>query len=135
MSMYGFVIVEPQYSWVDWHCRSDVTAPHYEAVENYVYQFSRRDIEKIGDGVNMLGVAIRSIVDVYVERCEYALCLHGDKIWRETSVQVEADTRAMGIGAINANYVQGVFFKSAVASELFEQLQRDNSCWNFTRTD
>lgn len=135
VARYGFVIVEPQDPWMDWPCRTDGTSPHYEAVGNYVYQFSRRDIEKIGYGVNMLGVASRSMVDVYVEGCEYAYCVEEDPIWRATSEQVQANTRAMEAGTMKANYVQGVFFKNAVAAELFEQLQRENSGWVFTRTD
>jgi ubiquinone/menaquinone biosynthesis C-methylase UbiE len=135
VARYGFVIVEPQDPWVDWPCRTDGTLPHYESVGNFVYQFSRRDIEKIGYGVNMRGVASRSMVDVYIEGCEYAYCVDGDPIWKKTHEQVDANTAAMATGTVKANYVQGVFFKNTVAAELFEQLQRENPEWNFTRTD
>jgi ubiquinone/menaquinone biosynthesis C-methylase UbiE len=135
VARYGFVIIEPQDPWVDLPCRTDGTVPHYESVGNFVYQFSRRDLEKIAYGINMRGIASRTMVDVYIEGCEYAYCVDSDPIWQRTNEQVEANTIAMKNGTLKANYLQGIFFKNTVAAELFEQLQRENSGWNFTRTD
>ncbi|NJM13797.1 MAG: methyltransferase domain-containing protein, partial [Synechococcaceae cyanobacterium SM1_2_3] len=46
VAKYGVVVIEPQDPWIDWPCRTDATQPHYEAVGNYVYQFSARELEK-----------------------------------------------------------------------------------------
>jgi len=135
VARYGFVIIEPQDPWMDWPCRTDPTQPHYESVGNYVYQFSRRDIEKIGYGTNITGVATKHLVDVYIPGCEHANCVEGDPTWQKTRQEVEEKTLAMKNGTIKANYVLGIFMKNSVAPELFEMLQKENPEWNFLRTD
>lgn len=135
VARYGIVIIEPQDPWVDWPCRIDATKPHYEAVGNYVYQYSRRELEKIAFGLNILGVASHSLVDVYLQGCEFAHCVEGDPIWAETQAKIEQATKAMQDGSIKANYIQGIFFKNTVAAELFDLLAQKNPEWRFVRTD
>lgn len=135
VARYGVVVIEPQDPWVDWPCRMDVTSPHYEAVGNYVYQYSMRELEKIAYGLNIRGVATRQMVDVYIQGCEFAHCVEGDSVWLETRSKVDQLTQAMKDGTIKPNYVQGVFFKNTVAPALFEQLASQHEDWRFLRTD
>lgn len=135
VARYGVVVIEPQDPWLDWPCRMDQTSPHYEAVGNYVYQFSARELEKIAYGLNMRGLATRALIDVYLEGCEFAYCVDGDPVWAETRSKVELHTKAMKEGTVKANYVQGIFFKQPVAQELFDYLAKQNSDWRFLRTD
>jgi hypothetical protein len=135
VARYGVVVIEPQDPWVDWPCRMDVTSPHYEAVGNYVYQYSMRELEKIAYGLNIRGVATRQMVDVYIQGCEFAHCVEGDSVWLETRSKVDQLTQAMKDGTIKPNYVQGVFFKNTVAPALFEQLASQHEGWRFLRTD
>lgn len=135
VARYGVVVIEPQDSWIDWPCRTDSTSPHYESVGNYVYQFSRRELEKIAFGLNIRGVATCSLVDVYLQGCEFAYCVEDDPIWRETREKVEQATKDMLNGTIKANYVQGVFLKNTVTPELFDLLAHQHPDWRFTRTD
>jgi ubiquinone/menaquinone biosynthesis C-methylase UbiE len=135
VARYGVVIIEPQDPWVDWPCRTDATSPHYESVGNYVYQFSARDLEKIAYGLNITGVAIQHMVDVYIPDCEFAYCVEGDAIWQATREQVEKSTDAMKAGTVKPNYIQGVFFKNTVTTELFQFLAKQNADWRFLRTD
>lgn len=135
VARYGVVIIEPQDPWIDYPCRTDATSPHYEAVGNYVYQYSRRELEKIAYGLNIRGVATRQLVDIYLPGCEFAYCVEDDPIWAETCKQVEYANKAMELGAIKPNYVQGIFFKNSVAPELFDLLARGHQDWQFVRTD
>ncbi len=135
VARYGVVFIEPQDPWVDWPCRTDATSPHYESVGNYVYQFSARELEKIAFGLNITGVATKSLVDVYIPDCEFAYCVDGDSIWKQTRDQVEQATQAVKAGTIKPNYVQGVFFKNTVTPELFDMLSKQNLEWRFLRTD
>ncbi len=135
VARYGIVIIEPQDPWVDFPCRSDVSSPHYESVGNYVYQYSGRELEKIAYGLNIRGIATKHMVDVYIPNCEFAFCTTGDPIWEETQIKVAEATDAVKNGALKANYIQAVFFKSTVTAELFDMLALQNPEWRFLRTD
>ena len=135
VARYGVVVIEPQDPWVDWPCRTDAASPHYEAVGNFVYQYSARELEKIAYGLNITGVATQHMVDVYIPGCEFAYCVEGDAIWAETREKTEQATQAMKAGTIKPNYIQGIFFKNTVTPELFEMLARKNPQWRFMRTD
>jgi ubiquinone/menaquinone biosynthesis C-methylase UbiE len=135
VARYGVVVIEPQDPWIDWPCRTDPTQPHYEAVGNYVYQYSQRELEKIAYGLNTRGVASQHMVDVYLPGCEFARCVDGDAIWEETRDKVEQAAQGMRNGTIKPNYVQGVFFKNTVTAELFDLLAAQHPGWRFQRTD
>lgn len=135
VARYGVVIIEPQDPWTDWPCRADQTSPHYESVGNYVYQYSEREFEKIAYGLNITGLATQHLVDVYLDRCEFAYRVEGDPIWKQTQDQVNQATLAMKAGTVKANYVQGIFFKNTVSEELFNLLAKQNPNWRFIRTD
>lgn len=135
VARYGVVVIEPQDPWVDWPCRTDATSPHYEAVGNYVYQFSARELEKIAYGLNITGVATQHMVDVYIPGCEFAHCVAGDTIWTETLEKVEQSTQGMKDGTIKPNYIQGILFKNTVTPELFDHLAKQSPDWRFLRTD
>ena len=135
VSRYGFVVIEPQDSWIDWPCLTDATTPHYEAVGNYVYQFSQREFEKIAFGFNIRGIATRNLVDVYLPGCEFANCVAGDSIWEDIYSRVEQANRSVLAGTAKPNYIQGIFFKDSVAPDLFDLLSQENPDWRFLRTD
>ncbi|MDH4284050.1 MAG: class I SAM-dependent methyltransferase [Gallionellaceae bacterium] len=135
VARYGVVVIEPQDKWIDWPCLTTATSPHYEAVGNYVYQFSVRELEKIAYGMNITGIATNQLVDVYIEGCEFASCTDGDPIWEKTRAQVEEFTKAMKNGTVKASYIQGIFFKNTVTPEVFELLARQYPEWRFMRTD
>ena len=135
VARYGIVIIEPQDPWIDWPHRTDPTSPHYESVGNYVYQYSRRELEKIAYGLNIRGIATQSLVDVYINGCEFATCTEGDTIWVETQSKIAEATKGIAAGTVKANYVQGIFFKESVTTELFELLAKKNPDWQFLRTD
>lgn len=135
VARYGFIIIEPQDKWVDYPCLINSTSPHYESVGNYVYQFSFREFEKIAYGLNMRGVALKNMVDVYIPNCEFAHCVEGDPIWEETLRKTEELKRGAKEGSIKPNYVQAVFLKNTVAPELFDLLAQRNPEWKFVRTD
>ena len=135
VARYGVVIIEPQDQWIDWPCRTDATTPHYEAVGNFVYSLSARELEKIAYGLNITGIATRSLVDIYIENCEFAHCIEGDPIWESTRTRVEEATRAMTAGTIKPNYVQGILFKNSVTPEAFAMLAQQNPEWRFVPTN
>jgi ubiquinone/menaquinone biosynthesis C-methylase UbiE len=135
VARYGVVIIEPQDPWMDWPCRTDATQPHYESVGNYVYQFSNRDLEKIAYGLNIRGIATQKMIDIYIPNCEFAECKEGDTIWEQTLLKTAQAELAMREGSAKENYVQGIFFKNTVATELFDMLKNDNPAWRFLRTD
>lgn len=135
VARYAVVVIEPQDHWIDWPCRTDATSPNYEAVGNFVYEFSGRELEKIAYAMNITGVATRHLVDIYIIGCEFAYCVEGDAIWAETREKVEQATMEMKAGTIKPNYVQGIFFKNTVTPELFDMLASQNPEWRFLRTD
>ena len=135
VARYGFCLIEPQDTWIDWPCRTDTTNPNYDASGNYIYQFSRREFEKIAYGLNIRGLATRNLVDVYYPGCEFAYCVEGDDIWEKTRVKVEQANKSVQEGSIKPNYVQGIFFKNSVTAELLNLLAREHSEWCFLRTD
>jgi ubiquinone/menaquinone biosynthesis C-methylase UbiE len=135
VARYGVILIEPQDPWVDWPCRTDATSPHYEAVGNYVYQYSARELEKIALGLNITGVATKHLVDIYMPGCEFAFCTDSDPVWQQTRDQVAKLTQSMKDGSIKANYIQGVFFKNTVTPELFDMLAKTSLEWRFLRTD
>jgi ubiquinone/menaquinone biosynthesis C-methylase UbiE len=135
VARYGVVIIEPQDPWIDWPCRTDTSSPHYEAVGNYVYQLSVRELEKIAYGMNIIGIASQQMVDVYLPGCEFAYCIDGDAIWQQTRQQVDEATAGMRAGTIKPNYVQGLFFKNTVSPDLFDLLAKQNPTWRFLHTN
>jgi len=135
VARYGIVVIEPQDPWIDWPNRTDQTSPHYESVGNYVYQYSRRELEKIAHGLNIRGIATRQLADVYINGCEFAYCNEDDAIWAETQLKVAQANQGIKDGTVKANYVQGVFFKETVAPELFDLLSKKHPDWQFLRTD
>lgn len=135
VARYGVVVIEPQDPWVDWPCRTDATNPHYEAVGNFVYQFSARELEKIAYGLNLRGIATRQMVDVYIQGCEFAYCVEGDPVWAETREKLEQYMQAIKLGTAKPDYIQGIFFKNTVAPELFDLLAKQSPEWRFLRTD
>ncbi len=135
VAKYGIVIIEPQDPWIDWPCRTDPTEPHYEAVGNYVYQFSARELEKVAYGMNIAGVATKSSVDVYIPDCEFALCTDTDPIWVETKKQVEKGEKAVEQGTAKPNYILGILFKNSVDQGLLQMLTKQHSDWIFKSTD
>jgi ubiquinone/menaquinone biosynthesis C-methylase UbiE len=135
VARFGVVIIEPQDPWVDWPCLTDVTKPHYEPVGNYVYQFSFREIEKIAYGMNMPGVFLRSLVDVYVDGCEFAYCVDSDPIWIETQQKLAESNKRVAEGAAKPNYVQAVLVKSCSADFDPETTRQRLPGWRFVKTD
>ena len=135
VARYGVVVIEPQDPWIDWPCRTDATQPHYEAVGNYVYQFSSRELEKIAYGMNIAGVATKSLVDVYIPDCEFALCTDTDPIWMETKKRVEEGEKAVEQGTAKPNYILGILFKNSVDQGLLQMLTKQYSDWMFKSTD
>ena len=135
VAKYGIVIIEPQDPWIDWPCRTDPTEPHYEAVGNYVYQFSARELEKVAYGMNIAGVATKSLVDVYIPDCEFAFCTDTDPIWMETKKRVEEGEKAVEQGTAKPNYILGIFFKNSVDQGLLQMLTKQYSDWMFKSTD
>jgi predicted O-linked N-acetylglucosamine transferase (SPINDLY family)/SAM-dependent methyltransferase len=135
VAKYGVVVIEPQDPWIDWPCRTDATEPHYEAVGNYVYQFSARELEKIAYGMNIAGVATKSLVDVYIPDCEFALCNDSDPIWIETKKQVEESEKAVAQGTAKPNYILSILFKNSVDQGVLQMLAGQHSDWTFKSTD
>jgi ubiquinone/menaquinone biosynthesis C-methylase UbiE len=135
VARYGVLIIEPQDPWVDFPCATNETAPGYEEVGNFIYQFSRRELEKIAYGLNTRGLATWKMMDTYIPGSETARCVDGDPIWEATRNGVDDLTRKLQAGHVTASYIQAAFFKHTVAVELFELLQQHNPDWRFTRTD
>lgn len=135
VARYGVVVIEPQDAWVDFPCATYDTTPRYEEVGNFVYVFSTRELEKIAYGLNIRGLATTKMMDSYIPGSETALCVDGDPIWEETRRTVEDCERRLREGLSTASYIQGVFFKTPVAAELFDLLQAQNPGWRFRRTD
>ena len=135
VARFGVVVIEPQDPWVDWPCLTDETKPHYEPVGNYVYQFSFREIEKIAYGMNMPGVFLRSLVDVYLEGCEFAYCVDSDPIWIETQRKLAESNQRVAESAAKPNYVQAVLVKSLSADFDLEATRQRLPGWRFVKTD
>jgi predicted O-linked N-acetylglucosamine transferase (SPINDLY family)/ubiquinone/menaquinone biosynthesis C-methylase UbiE len=135
VAKYGVVIIEPQDPWIDWPCRTDATQPHYESVGNYVYQFSSRELEKIAYGMNIAGIATKSLVDVYIPDCEFALCDDENPIWKETRKKVEEGEIAVTQGTAKPNYILGILFKNSVDQGVLQMLAKQHGYWTFKSTD
>ena len=135
VARYGVVIIEPQDPWIDWPCRTDATEPHYEDVGNYVYQFSVRELEKIAYGMNITGVATKSLVDIYIPDCEFAFCNDFDSIWIETQKRIKEGEKAIAQGLAKPNYILGILFKNSVDQGVLEMLSKQHSAWTFRSTD
>jgi len=135
VARYGVVLVEPQDPWIDWPHRTDAPSAHYEAVGNFVYTFSARELEKIGYGMNLRGLATRALVDVYIEGCEYARRAEDDPLWRDTREQLAALEAAVAAGTAKPNYLQAILFKNAVDGGVLDWLRAAHPTWTFQRTD
>lgn len=135
VARYGVAIIEPQDPWIDAPCRVDETSPHYESVGNYVYQFSTRELEKVAYGMNITGLAVRHLVDIYIQGCEFAYCVDDDPVWVQTRERVDEGISGVLQGTLKANYVQGVLFKSTVVPEVLDLLAHQHPDWRFKRTD
>ncbi|NJM13798.1 MAG: hypothetical protein HC889_19840 [Synechococcaceae cyanobacterium SM1_2_3] len=85
--------------------------------------------------MNIAGVATRSLVDVYIPGCEFALCTDTDPIWVETKRQVEEAEKAVTQGTVKPNYILGILFKNRMDKQDIEKLISNNSDWAFKTTD
>lgn len=135
VARYGVVLIEPQDPWSDWPCRVDATQPHYESVGNYVYQFSAREIEKIAYGLNLTGVATKTLVDVYIPDCEFAACSDDDPVWTAIQKQIQEGEQSVAQGTMKPNYIQAILFKNTITHDLFNRLAEQYQSWRFKPTD
>jgi len=135
VARYGAVFIEPQDPWIDMPLRRDPQRPHYESVGNYVYQFSAREVEKIGYGLNLRAVITRGMVDIYIPNCEFAIRRDGDPIWDEISRKTAEAEQSVSAGLGKGNYIQFVLLKLSIDPALVDLLSQRLRYWRFTRTD
>lgn len=135
VAKFAVVIIEPQDPMIDSPVDPTGDKPGYEEVGNYVYTFSKREIQKIAYGQNLLGVATKGQTDAYIPGCEYAHCLPNDQIWNETQKIIQAHEHLIAQGHSKASYLQAIFFKKAIGEDIFLTLSRAFPAWQFVRTD
>lgn len=135
VARYGVAIVEPQDPWGDWPCRTDPTQPHYESVGNYVYQFSFRELEKIGFGENLPGLFLKNLVDVYIEGSEFVSRTDDQPLWLEIRDKLNQSNNSVAAGTAKPNYVQAVIVKKEPFDGFLEGLIKSSTNWRFVRTD
>jgi len=135
VARYGAIFIEPQDPWIDSPLRRDPQRPHYESVGNYVYQFSTREVEKIGYGMNLRCVITRGMVDIYIPNCEFAIKAKGNPIWEEISKKTDEAEALVQSKVAKGNYIQFLLMKQSVDPGLIELLAKQHPQWQFTRTD
>jgi SAM-dependent methyltransferase len=135
VAKFGVVLIEPQDPWIDPPVESNKDMPSYEEVGNYVYTFSKREIEKIAYGLNLRGVATKGQTDAYIPGCEFAHCIPGDEIWEETQKAIELHQNYISQKLSKGSYIQAILFNQRITVDIFETLSRIFTEWHFQRTD
>jgi ubiquinone/menaquinone biosynthesis C-methylase UbiE len=135
VAKFAVVMIEPQDPMIDLPINPQYDVPGYEEVGNYVYTFSKREIQKFAFGLNLLGVATKGQTDAYISGCEYAHCLPDDHIWIATQKMIQDHEVQISQGISKASYIQSIIFKKAIGADIFNTLSQAFPHWNFVRTD
>lgn len=135
VARFAVVIIEPQDPMIDGAIDPKNDRPGYEEVGNYVYTFSKREIQKVAYGLNLLGVASKGQTDAYIPGCEFAHCVPDDEIWEQTQKIINAHQELITQGLSKASYIQAIIFKPAVSEGIFNTLMKAFPAWQFVRTD
>lgn len=135
IAKFAVVMIEPQDPMIDNPIDPSNDKPGYEEVGNYVYTFSKREIQKIAYGLNLLGVATKGQTDAYIPGCEFAHCVSDDEIWRQTQQIIQTHENHIAQGLSKASYVQAIIFKQAIGEDIFNTLRLAFPAWQFVRTD
>lgn len=135
VAKFAVVMIEPQDPMMDNPIYPENDKPGYEEVGNYVYTFSKREIQKIAYGLNLLGVATKGQTDAYIAGCEFARCSPDDAVWLETQKIIQTLESRIARGLTKASYVQAIIFKQAISEDIFNTLCKAYPAWSFVRTD
>ena len=135
IAKFAVIMIEPQDAMIDFPIDGINDKPGYEAVGNYVYTFSKREVQKIAYGLNLLGVATKGLTDAYIPGCEFAPCDPDNEIWIQTQKIIETHENQIRLGRAKPNYIQAIIFKQAIGEDIFNTLSHAFPSWHFIRTD
>jgi ubiquinone/menaquinone biosynthesis C-methylase UbiE len=130
------VLIEPQDPWADFPTRTGPAVAAYEQVGNYVYTLSVREVQKFALGLNLPGYAVRNLLDVYIEGCEFARADPVDPLFQRMTATVAALQARCEQQQEKWNYLQVILFKDAALLEdaaVAARLRAQG--WQVERTD
>jgi len=135
VARYAVAIIEPQDPFVDVPHKIGTFEPGYERVGNFVYCLSEHELMKLAYGLNLLGIATKHMVDIYIEGCEFKLKSENEPMWLEINSRLSHLEEQIKYKNLKPNYIQSILFKATVGEQVFELLKNKNTNWKFFKTN
>lgn len=134
VARYAVAIIEPQDPFVDAPNSLGTFQPSYERVGNFVYSFSAHEFLKLAYGQNLLGIATKGLIDIYIGGCEFKTISPLEPMWIQMQQLLNQEENRRKAGEIKGNYILSVLFKNSVSREVFEHISKKHQDWVFRIT-
>jgi ubiquinone/menaquinone biosynthesis C-methylase UbiE len=134
VARYAVAIIEPQDPFVDAPVSLGSFQPSYERVGNFVYSFSAHELQKLAYGQNLLGIATKGLIDIYIGGCEFKSTAPNEPMWIQIQQLIKQEEDRLRTNETKPNYLLGILFKNSVTREVFDYLGKSNSAWDFHLT-
>jgi ubiquinone/menaquinone biosynthesis C-methylase UbiE len=129
----GVVLIEPQDRYADFPVVPGEETPNYEAVGNYVYSLSRREINKAALGLDLPAVAYKNICDIYLPGVEYVKASDNEALFvRLKNETLEAEAKAKQ-HLVKPNVLMAIIFKEAPDQDCIDRFTKENEGWSLHR--
>jgi ubiquinone/menaquinone biosynthesis C-methylase UbiE len=136
VARYGVVIIEPQDQFIDLPCLPPPYKAGYESVGNFVYSFSKIELQKVAYGLNLPLVTTKPMIDVYIEGCEFQKKEPGNPFFVTLENDIKENEVKAQNGEVKWNYIKALFVKrlGPFFNEAFLQ-ELKISGWEITKTN
>lgn len=118
------VLVEPQDPYIDLPSLADTRRPGYEADGNFVYQTSRREIEKVALGMNLPAIAFKNFVDKYIAGLEFESAHNDNPKFTEHVDMIHGIEHQCKMGKMKYNYMSSIVFLEMPSEKIRKELDR-----------
>lgn len=126
----GVVLIEPQDLFADHPLTAGEPVAGYEAIGNYIYTISRRELQKVALGLDLPAIAFKSLYDIYFDGVEYVKASEDEPLFVSLVNQVkDAEERCRQLQQKH-NVLLAVIFKERPTTEQVQNFLSNTEGWN-----